>query len=146
MMLRSRALATVALAGAVLAGAFLAGCAENGGGGNGAVADAWLAHRSHLEVTASGSVVRVLGLRNGPSGEHEGFLLHLTGGAGRGLTVRVEDNTDLTGNFPLHPGDAVEVRGEYIYNERGGLIHWTHHDPRFRHAPGYVKVDGKVYQ
>jgi hypothetical protein len=62
------------------------------------------------------------------------------------LTVRVEDNTDLTGPIPLQPGSDVEVRGEYIYDPRGGLIHYTHRDPRFRHPAGYVRVDGKVYQ
>jgi hypothetical protein len=124
------------------------GCASTAGGddGNGAVYDAWSAQRSHVEVTASGSVARVLGSRRGPSGEHEGFLLHLRGGAGRGLTVRVEDNEDLTGPIPLHEGSDVVVRGEYIYDRRGGLIHWTHRDPRFRHAAGFVQVDGKTYQ
>jgi hypothetical protein len=122
-------------------------CAGGGSGGdpNGAVYDAWLAHRSRIEVTASGSVARILGTRVGPSGAHEGFLLHLRGSAGRGLTVRVEDNVDLTGPIPLAEGDPVEVHGEYIYDPRGGLIHYTHLDPRGRHAPGYVRVNGKIY-
>ena len=107
---------------------------------------AWAAQRSGVEVTASGSVARVLGMRRGPSGVHEGFLLHLRGSAGRGLTVRVEDNTDLTGPIPLAAGDDVEVRGEYIYDPRGGLIHYTHRDPRGRHAAGYVAVNGRTYQ
>ena len=113
---------------------------------NGAVYAAWSEHRSHVEVTASGSVAHVLGTRAGPSGEHEGFLLHLRGAAGRGLTVRVEDNTDLTGPIPLQAGSDVEVRGEYVYDPRGGLIHYTHRDPRLHHPAGYVRVEGKVYQ
>lgn len=125
----------------------LAGCAAQapGADGNGAVYAAWSEHRSHLEVTAAGSVSRVLGIRAGRSGSHEGFLLHLSG-AGRGLTVRVEDNVDLTGPVPLAPGEAVSVRGEYLYDPRGGLIHWTHRDPRGRHADGYVEAGGKRYQ
>jgi hypothetical protein len=59
--------------------------------------------------------------------------------------VRVEDNVDLTGPIPLVAGDSVEVHGEYIYDPRGGLIHYTHLDPRGRHAPGYVRVHGKIY-
>jgi hypothetical protein len=122
-------------------------CAPSGADdSNGAVYDAWAAHRSKIEVTAGGSVARMLGTRVGPSGAHEGFLLHLRGSAGRGLTVRVEDNVDLTGPIPLAAGDEVEVRGEYIYDPRGGLIHYTHLDPRGRHAAGYVRVNGKVYQ
>jgi hypothetical protein len=127
-----------------------AGCASGGttqtDDANGAVYDAWRTGRSHLELTASGSVARTLGLRRGPSGMHEGFLLHLRGSAGRGLTIRVEDNVDLTGPIPMAAGDDVEVRGEYVYDERGGLIHYTHLDPRGRHPGGYVRVHDKVYQ
>ncbi len=126
---------------------FLSACAGGGGSAdpNGAVYDAWRMQRSQIEVTASGSVAHLLGTRVGPSGPHEGFLLHLRGAAGRGLTVRVEDNVDLTGPIPLAEGDSVEVHGEYIYDPRGGLIHYTHLDPRGRHEPGYVRVNGKVY-
>jgi hypothetical protein len=132
----------------VLAALLASGCAPGASGSdpNGAVYEAWRAGRSHLEVTASGSVARVLGTRRGPSGVHEGFLVHLRGAAGRGLTVRVEDNVDLTGPIPLAAGDDVEVRGEYIYDPRGGLIHETHLDPRGRRPAGFVKVAGKLYQ
>ena len=108
--------------------------------------DAWRSARSRVEVTASGTVARVLGTRRGPSGVHEGFLLHLRGGAGRGLTIRVEDNVDLTGPVPVRAGDDVVVRGEYVYDPRGGIMHYTHRDPRGRHADGYVQVGGKLYQ
>ncbi|HTV74365.1 MAG TPA: DUF3465 domain-containing protein [Candidatus Acidoferrales bacterium] len=121
------------------------GHAGSGSDPNGAVYAAWLARRSHVEVTASGSVARVLGLHEGPSGEHEGFILHLRGSAGHGLTVLVEDNVDITGPIPLAPGDDVELRGEYIYNDLGGLIHYTHLDPAGHHPGGYIKVAGKTY-
>jgi hypothetical protein len=126
----------------------LGACAGQPAGGddaNALVYQAWAQQSSHLEVTASGSVAKVLGTRTGPSGPHEGFLLHLRGAGGRGLTVRVEDNVDLTGPIPLAPGDDVEVRGEYIYDPRGGLIHYTHRDPRGRHPDGYVRVAGRYY-
>lgn len=134
--------------GALVVGlAFVVGCATaTGDVGNGVVYDAWRSGNSHFEVTASGTVSHILGTRLGPSGEHEGFLLHLSGAAGRGLTVRVEDNVDLTGPIPLSTGDAATVRGEYIYDRRGGLIHYTHRDPRGRHDAGYVEVKGRLYQ
>ena len=126
----------------------LAACTTSSGpdDANGAVYDAWANRRSHVEVTASGSVAQIFGTRRGPSGVHEGFLLHLRGSAGRGLTVRVEDNVGLTGPIPLTEGHDVEVRGEYVYDPRGGLIHDTHLDPRGHHDGGYVRVGGKVYQ
>jgi hypothetical protein len=138
-MSRASSLALAALAA-------LGACAPVGGdSANGAVYQAWAAHRSRVEVTATGSVARVLGTRLGPSGRHEGFLVHLRGAAGHGLTVRVEANVDITGPIPLSAGNDVEVRGEYIYDERGGLIHFTHHDPRGTHPGGYVRVGSLVY-
>src|SRR5579871_4354653 len=134
------------LAAAVVA-AVLTGCAGGGSpdAGNAAVYDAWRAQRSTVEVTATGSVARILGTQLGRSGEHEGFLLHLRGPEGHGLSVKVEDNVDITGPIPLQTGDDVEVRGEYIYDPRGGILHYTHHDPRGRHSSGYVKVRGRLY-
>ncbi len=113
---------------------------------NGAVYDAWRFHRSRVEVTANGAIARIFGAREGPSGTHLGFLLHLAGSEGHGLTVRVEDNLDLTGPIPLDEGEAAIVRGEYIYDSRGGLIHYTHRDPRGRHDAGYVQAGGRIYQ
>ena len=137
------------LAAFALAACALAACAPAGspnGVGNAAVYDAWRTGRSHFEVTVTGSVARLLGTRVGRSGAHEGFLLHLTGAEGRGLTVRVEDNVDLTGPIPLIEGESVDVRGEYVYDARGGIVHYTHRDPRGRHPAGYVRVGDKLYQ
>ncbi|MGH7708459.1 MAG: DUF3465 domain-containing protein [Vulcanimicrobiaceae bacterium] len=136
------------LSASLLAGFALAGCAGGGSdAGNGAVYAAWQAHSSRVEVTASGSVARMLRVqRGGQFGPHEGFLLHLTGAPGHGLTVKVEDNLDLTGPIPIHAGDAVVVRGEYEYNALGGVVHWTHHDPRGHHAAGYIQVGGRTYE
>ena len=69
----------------------------------------------------------------------------MRGAAGRGLTVRVEDNVDVTGPIPLAPGDDVEVRGEYVYDPLGGLIHFTHHESHGTHPGGYVRVGERVY-
>jgi hypothetical protein len=90
--------------------------------------------------------VKVLGIRRGPSGVHEGFLVALAPGSGCALTLRVEHNVDLGGRIPLARGTPVELRGEYIYDPRGGILHWTHHDPRGRHPGGYVRANGELYQ
>ena len=111
---------------------------------NGRVCQIYGSQQSRAEVVATGTVVDVLGMRRGPSGTHEGFLLRLNGACD--LLVKVETNTDLTGPVPLQPGESVEVKGEYEYNVLGGVIHWTHHDPRGRHDGGYVIAAGKMYQ
>jgi hypothetical protein len=135
---------------ALLALAVSSGCASSGDGAgasapNAEIYAAWQQHRSPVEVSANGTIVKVLGIRGGRSGRHEGFLVHLSGNEAHDLTIRVEDNVDLTGPIPLHAGDAVELRGEYIFDPRGGILHYTHRDPRGRHPSGYVRVNGRMY-
>jgi hypothetical protein len=112
---------------------------------NGRICAAYASQGSHGEVVANGVIRHVLGTRRGPSGEHEGFLLQLDGDCD--LLIRVETNTDITGSVPLRNGERVTVKGEYEFDPMGGVVHWTHHDPRGHHPDGYVKTDdGKVYQ
>jgi hypothetical protein len=62
------------------------------------------------------------------------------------LSVRVEINVDLTGPVPLTEGEDVEVRGAYVYDPGGGLIHYTHRDPNGRHPAGFVRTANALYK
>ncbi|HSF72140.1 MAG TPA: DUF3465 domain-containing protein, partial [Methylotenera sp.] len=46
----------------------------------------------------------------------------------------------------LQIGDAMTFKGEYAYNPKGGVMHWTHHDPEGNQAGGWIKHNGKIYQ
>jgi hypothetical protein len=126
-----------------LIGASLGACAGSQAPDDAAVCAAFSAQRSGVEVVARGRVTRVLGVQAGRSSPHEGFLLRLDSGCA--LVVRVEVNTDFTGTIPLSIGSVVLVEGDYEYYSRGGVIHWTHRDPRGRHENGYVDVNGTMY-
>lgn len=93
----------------------------------------------HVEIFARGKVVRLLGMRVTRSGLHEGFVVRIDG-----TNVRVEDNADITGPIAMRPGDAIALQGQYACDD--GVLHWTHHDPSFRHEGGFVEVEGKHYQ
>jgi len=94
---------------------------------------------SAVEVTANGSVARMLGNYTSRTGTHEGFLLR-----SNALTIRIENNTSITGQIPLSKGEAVSLQGQYECND--GVIHWTHHDPRGRHSGGFIEAGGKIYR
>jgi hypothetical protein len=121
----------------------LCACSASQSPNNAAVCAAYSARRSGVEVVAAGTVTRNFGVRPGRSSPHEGFLLRLDSGCR--LVVRVEVNTDFTGSVALTPNEQVGVKGEYEYYPLGGVIHWTHRDPRGHHENGYVTAGGTMY-
>lgn len=91
-------------------------------------------------VLVTGTVVRVLGDDNQGS-RHQRFIIEFSGQR----TLLVAHNIDLADRVPLAKGDTVTVRGQYEPNDRGGVIHWTHHDPQGG-AGGWVEYRGGRYQ
>ena len=109
---------------------------------NAAIARAFANHSRDVRVDGSGSVSRVLSDDN--QGErHQRFLVLLP----TGQSILIVHNIDIAPRVDnLRVGDEIEFEGEYVWNDRGGLVHWTHHDPSSRHRPGWVKHAGHVYQ
>jgi hypothetical protein len=108
---------------------------------NAALSAAAQAHASGVEVQAAGRVIRLLP-EDTKGARHQRFLVHVTDS----LTILVAHNRDLAPRVPVQPGDSVALRGEYSWNERGGMIHWTHHDPEQRHEPGWIDYHGHRYE
>ena len=101
--------------------------------------------RSGDEVVVQGSVADVAGVEEGPSGRHELFTVTITNGAKR-VGVLVAHNVGIAPFVPVHRGDVVIVKGELAIDPSGPVLHWTHHDPRFRHQPGFVELRGRTYE
>ncbi|MDQ6857622.1 MAG: DUF3465 domain-containing protein [Chloroflexota bacterium] len=98
-------------------------------------------HSDGAELTASGTVDRVLSDQSGPSGPHERFIVRLSSG----MTVLVEHNLSIAPRVPVAAGTPVTVHGEYVWNAEGGLLHFTHHDPVGSHQAGYILYGGRRY-
>ena len=109
-----------------------------------ALADIASRHAGNEEVV-EGTVIRVLPNSHGPSGLHERFIVDVHG-AGASIPLYITDNISVAAAAPLRRGDHVVVKGELAFNDYGPLLHWTHRDPRMRHAPGFVEVDGRIYE
>ncbi|WP_409419993.1 DUF3465 domain-containing protein [Pseudaeromonas sp. ZJS20] len=98
--------------------------------------------QSDLQVQGAGQVSRILPDDNKGS-RHQKFLLRLA----TGQTILIAHNIDLAQRIGgLQEGDTVEFFGEYEWNDKGGVVHWTHHDPGGRHTDGWLKHNGTLYQ
>jgi len=95
-----------------------------------------------VQVRGEGEVVKVL--RDDTEGSrHQRFILRTS----TGQTVLVAHNIDLAERISrLKSGDRVEFYGEYEWSPKGGVIHWTHHDPQGWHQGGWLKHKGVTYQ
>ena len=99
-------------------------------------------HASHVLVEDAGKVVKVLADDN-QGARHQRFLVKVA----TGQTLLFAHNIDLAARVEnVKIGDNVEFRGEYIWNEKGGIVHWTHHDPQGYHHDGWIKHNGSTYQ
>jgi hypothetical protein len=120
------------------------GCSVDGGstgrGGSYEVEAAFEARHSGQWLEASGRVVRLLADDN-KGARHQRFIL----GLGNGGTLLVVHNIDLARRLPLTLDDRVVLRGRYEWNEHGGVVHWTHHDPNGRLQGGWILHKGTRY-
>ena len=97
---------------------------------------------SNEQVQGQGEVLRVLSDDNDGS-RHQRFILRLDSGQ----TLLIAHNIDLAPRISsLSTGDLVEFFGEYEWNSKGGVVHWTHHDPRGTHVDGWLKHGGNTYK
>ena len=111
-------------------------------GADSVLEQAFVHHESNLQVQGEGTVIRILpdDLRGS---RHQRFILRLASGQ----TLLVAHNIDLAPRLEgLKPGDTVEFFGEYEWNPKGGVLHWTHHDPNGRHVAGWLKYRGQIYE
>lgn len=98
--------------------------------------------RSGVAVEGSGTVVRRLP-DDLDGSRHQRFVLRLPSGQ----TLLISHNIDLAPRVEgLTPGDAVAFRGQYEWNEQGGVVHWTHHDPDGERAGGWLEHHGRTFR
>ena len=109
---------------------------------NEVIENAYQNQSSDIQVSGSGVVIRTLRDDNEGS-RHQRFILRLS----TGQTLLIAHNIDLAPKIDkLQKGDVVEFYGEYEWNPKGGVVHWTHHDPGGRHVGGWLKHNGRMYE
>jgi hypothetical protein len=111
-------------------------------GNDSVLGNAFENHLRNIQVQDIGIVTRILsddkeGIR------HQRFTVRL----GSGQSILIAHNIDLAQRVTnLAKGDTVEFSGEYEWDPKGGVIHWTHRDPEGRHKSGWLKHNGQMFQ
>ena len=97
---------------------------------------------SNVQVKGTGTVIRLLKDDNRGS-RHQKFILKLASNK----TILIAHNIDLAPRInAISTGDIIAFYGEYEWNNKGGVVHWTHHDPNGHHIGGWLKHNGNIYQ
>ena len=113
-----------------------------GNGPEGDVDMAYANQTSEINIKASGKVQRILS-DDLEGSQHQRFVVEMPSG----LTLLVAHNIDLASRVPnLVVGAPISIKGEYEWNEQGGLVHWTHLDPNGAHEGGWIQFRGKKYE
>ncbi len=99
------------------------------------------AQHSGVMVSTNGNVTRILS-DDTKGSRHQRFLIELP----QGMTLLVAHNIDLASRIPLNINDHVTIFGQYEWNHKGGLIHWTHHDPKKIHPGGWIIHNNIKYE
>ena len=106
------------------------------------IAKAFAEGRSGLWVQSQGMVEAILpdDVEGDP---HQRFILRLA----NGQTLLIAGNIAIAKRIDgLKIGDTIKFRGQYEWNNKGGVVHWTHSDPAGRHPGGWLEVHGEKYE
>ena len=96
----------------------------------------------NIQVTGQGVVDRVLS-DDREGSPHQRFIVRTASDQ----TVLIQHNIDVAPRIEgLKTGDPLSFSGEYVWNDQGGIIHWTHRDPAGRHVGGWIRHNGRTYE
>jgi len=102
---------------------------------------AYANQQSNVQVNGVGTVI-VLLKDDLKGSRHQKFILRLD----NQQTLLIAHNIDLAQRIDgLKKGDHVAFYGEYEWNLKGGVVHWTHRDPLGKHLDGWLQHNGKQY-
>jgi len=98
--------------------------------------------QSNIQVYGTGVVISILS-DDLTGGRHQRFIIELNSKQ----TLLISHNIDLSLRIDgLALNDQIEFFGEYEWNNKGGVIHWTHRDPIGIHVDGWILHHNIIYQ
>lgn len=102
---------------------------------------AYQAKQSGVQVLGKGKVKLMLP-DDTKGSEHQRIVVQISDDH----TVLIAHNIDLAPRVSTNPSETILFYGEYEYNDKGGVVHWTHYDPKGKHEDGWIEARSKIYQ
>lgn len=90
---------------------------------------------SEIPLIVEGRVVKIL--EDDLQGRHHQRFIIRTD---EGQTLLITHNIDIAPRVAVEVGTKVRVRGEYLWNLQGGIIHKTHRDQKDQTFGGWIEV------
>lgn len=106
------------------------------------VQQAFANKESEIQVRGRGVIINVL--KDDLKGaRHQRIIVQVA----QDQTILIAHNIDLAPRIDtIKKDEKISFWGVYEWNTKGGIVHWTHHDPQKRHIDGWLKYHGKIYQ
>ncbi len=92
---------------------------------------------SGVFVTFKAKVINILSDDNDGSRHQRLILEH------NNMTVLLAHNIDVADRVPVKKNDTITVNGQYEWNDKGGVVHWTH--KKDNNPYGWVMYNNKKY-
>jgi hypothetical protein len=103
--------------------------------------EAFARHQSNIQVMQEGVILSILADDN-VGDRHQRMIVRLN----NDQTLLITHNIDIAARVEnLVKGKKLRFCGEYEWNSKGGLVHWTHKDPNGQHVAGWLEYAGKRY-
>ena len=104
--------------------------------------DAFQRRVSNIQVESEGTILKILP-DDTEGSRHQKFIVRLNSAQ----TIMIAHNIEIAPKIDsIQEGDRIGFKGEYEWNKKGGVVHWTHHDPGGNHVAGWLKHDGQTYK
>ncbi|MDA7804384.1 DUF3465 domain-containing protein [Crocinitomix sp.] len=95
-----------------------------------------------VQVLVEAKILKELSDDNDGS-RHQRFIVELNSGQ----SLLVAHNIDLAPRVNnLSTGESIIIYGQYEWNSSGGVIHWTHYDPKGFHENGWIEYQGETFR
>lgn len=87
--------------------------------------------QSEMMVEFEGMVIKVLS-DDTTGSRHQRFIVRVS----NKHTVLVAHNIDVAPRIPIESNRKINIYGQYEWNKKGGVVHWTHADDNGVHESG----------